>query len=94
MQNFSDEAAAWFDAMFSTPLESMDDATWYASFRAYAHGSELRLRPWWPPMSELWRRQGAMPEGCSHPEGWVAAWEWLCGVHEDWLQARQMEGER
>ena len=92
MQNFSDEAAAWFDQMFSTPLDSMTDEQWYAKFGCYKQNADLQLRLWWPPLSELWRVQGEMPPNYPSPETWQAAWDWLCGVHADWLQARQMEG--
>jgi hypothetical protein len=63
---------------------------WFKKFPQYEIDAELGARPWWPPLSEVWYRQGKWPPSDNTAASlcWPDAWAFLQRLHGDYLAAR------
>lgn len=58
----------------------------------YSLNKELSVKPWWPPLVEVWYCQGVMPDdyksGSAAKMAWPEAWKMLQELHASYLEAK------
>jgi hypothetical protein len=85
------DIARWLADMFEADRDMPADE-WFERFRLYRHDWELGAKPWWPPLSEVWRLEGQPPEDMSPAlcmtQAWPEAWALLQRVHAEYLDAK------
>lgn len=64
---------------------------WYARFPMYAGDSGFGAKPWWPPLSKVWRHQGVCPHDYANAatDHWPEAWALLQRLHDEYRAAKQ-----
>lgn len=84
------EAQAHFAAMFESDRKARD---YRERFPSYKHDHETGARPWWPPLADVWRRQGEPPEDATRGRtagdaSWPEAWALLQEMRRQYLAAK------
>lgn len=67
----------------------MPAAKWYSAFPQYKLHGEVGAKPWWPPLSHVWRHQGEPPrhEPPHRVQHWSDAWALLERLYADYRTA-------
>mgnify|MGYP006951188821 CR=1 FL=1 len=86
------EALRYFATMFATDRR-MGEAKWDTQFPAYQFDSEAGAKPWWPPLSHVWRAGEACPDpqdGTARAAAWPEAWACLQRLHDEYRMAKAL----
>ena len=68
-----------------------EDPDYYEKHPQYEGQHEVGAKPWWPPLSTVWRRQGAPPKWDTNT-AWPEAWAFLQQHYADYTARPQRIG--
>ena len=84
------DAFQYFARMFEAD-RSMSERAWFEQFAMYEFDSEAGAKPWFPPLSEVWRHGETCPydEQNAATASWPEAWTLLQKHYSEYVDAKQ-----
>jgi len=79
------DAIAYLEKLFGSDPDADD---YYEQFRLYQYHRAVGLKPWHPPLSELWRVGEECPDTFPNRAAWREAWGIISRLHSDYLRAK------